>query len=305
MHTVYVDTGGSTARGARRHPPRRRAPSARSATMRSTRATQVYDRFVRFLIQGNVLRGEVYPLERGGRADPAGAVGGRGGARGSAPAPSPTAPPARATTRSASTSPCGCSRPSSRSSPPSATLGHQARAGDRLSRAARTAGPGQGRRLLDQPRPLGHHLGRRLDPRHLGRAAGRAGRSAGRRAGAARDRARRGSAGCRSRSTARRSAGPELVAASGRPVRGLRHRPQHPRRRDRARHQGPDRLRGRRRAAADRRAPRAREAGAHQVADVLEGPARPVLRRPPARGPVLRSGAPRHRGADHQLAGSG
>ena len=43
---------------------------------------------------------------------------------------------------------------------------------------ARPAGPGQGRRLLDQSRPLGHHLGRRLDPRHLGRAAGRAGRSA-------------------------------------------------------------------------------------------------------------------------------
>ena len=34
-----------------------------------------------------------------------------------------------------------------------------------------------------QSRPLGHHLGRRLDPRHLGRAAGRAARSARRRAG--------------------------------------------------------------------------------------------------------------------------
>ena len=50
---------------------------------------------------------------------------------------------------------------------------------------------------------------------------------------------------------------------------------------------------------------RAGEAGAHQVADVLEGSARPLLRRPPARGPVLRSRAPRHRGADHQLAAAG
>ena len=97
-------------------------------------------------------------------------------------------------------------------------------------------------------------------------------------------------------------AGPELVARLGELVGGVRDRAEHPRRRDRARHQGPDRLRGRRGAAPHRRASRAGEAGAHQVADVLEGPARPLLRRPAARGPVLRSRAPGHRGADHQLA---
>jgi argininosuccinate synthase len=61
VHTVWVDTGGATeadrdriraqalAVGATRH----HAVDARE---------QVFDRFVRFLIQGNVLRGEVYPL---------------------------------------------------------------------------------------------------------------------------------------------------------------------------------------------------------------------------------------------------
>ena len=60
-----------------------------------------------------------------------------------------------------------------------------------------------------------------------------------------------------------------------------------------------------RRAAPDRGASRAREAGAHQVAGVLEGPARPLLRRPAARGALLRPGAARHRGAVHQLAAAG
>lgn len=61
VHTVWVDTGGANdadrarigaqaiAVGAARH----HAVDARAA---------VYDRFVRFLIQGNVLRGEIYPL---------------------------------------------------------------------------------------------------------------------------------------------------------------------------------------------------------------------------------------------------
>ncbi len=61
VHTVWVDTGGANdddrariaaqalAVGAVRH----HAVDARAA---------VYDRFVRFLIQGNVLRGEIYPL---------------------------------------------------------------------------------------------------------------------------------------------------------------------------------------------------------------------------------------------------
>src|SRR5918995_6224767 len=61
VHTVYVNTGGSS--------PEDRAAIAKQAS--DVGATQhheidareeVYHRFVRFLIQGNVLRGEVYPL---------------------------------------------------------------------------------------------------------------------------------------------------------------------------------------------------------------------------------------------------
>jgi argininosuccinate synthase len=61
VHTVYVDTGGSTPdeRAAiRRQAERVGAVSHHEIDARA----QVYDRFVRFLIQGNVLRGEVYPL---------------------------------------------------------------------------------------------------------------------------------------------------------------------------------------------------------------------------------------------------
>ncbi len=83
------------------------------------------------------------------------------------------------------------------------------------------------------------------------------------------------------------------------------HRARHPPRRDRARHQGPDRLRGRRGHGAGCRPPRAGEAGADPVAVVLEGPPGPVLGRPPARGPGLRSGDARHRGDDRQLAATG
>jgi argininosuccinate synthase len=61
VHTVYVDTGGAS--------PGERAAIARQAVAVGATAhheidarTAVYDRFVRFLIQGNVLRGEVYPL---------------------------------------------------------------------------------------------------------------------------------------------------------------------------------------------------------------------------------------------------
>ena len=61
VHTVHVNTGGTSesaldeirtqalAVGAARH----HAVDARA---------EVFDRFVRYLIQGNVLRGEVYPL---------------------------------------------------------------------------------------------------------------------------------------------------------------------------------------------------------------------------------------------------
>jgi argininosuccinate synthase len=61
VHTVYVDTGGSTA--GERAAIRRQADAVGAARHHEVDAReQVYDRFVRYLIQGNVLRGEVYPL---------------------------------------------------------------------------------------------------------------------------------------------------------------------------------------------------------------------------------------------------
>src|SRR5512147_2036125 len=61
VHTVYVDTGGSTAE--ERAAIRRQAEAVGAVSHQDIDArAQVYDRFVRFLIQGNVLRGEVYPL---------------------------------------------------------------------------------------------------------------------------------------------------------------------------------------------------------------------------------------------------
>ncbi|HET7025548.1 MAG TPA: argininosuccinate synthase [Gemmatimonadales bacterium] len=61
VHTVFVDTGGTT-------PEDRAAVRAQALAVGAVEhhevdaRAQVYTRFVRFLIQGNVLRGEVYPL---------------------------------------------------------------------------------------------------------------------------------------------------------------------------------------------------------------------------------------------------
>jgi argininosuccinate synthase len=61
VHTVYVDTGGSTP--AERAAIERQALAVGAARHHAVDARQaVFDRFVTFLIQGNVLRGEVYPL---------------------------------------------------------------------------------------------------------------------------------------------------------------------------------------------------------------------------------------------------
>jgi argininosuccinate synthase len=61
VHTVYVDTGGSTPQ--ERAAIRRQASAVGAISHHEIDAReQVYERFVRFLIQGNVLRGEVYPL---------------------------------------------------------------------------------------------------------------------------------------------------------------------------------------------------------------------------------------------------
>ncbi len=61
VHTVYVNTGGSSP--DEREAIRRQAKGVGAVQHHEIDARQeVYDRFVRFLIQGNVLRGEVYPL---------------------------------------------------------------------------------------------------------------------------------------------------------------------------------------------------------------------------------------------------
>jgi len=61
VHTVYVDTGGAGA--TERAAIRRQAEAVGAVAHHEVDARdEVYQRFVRFLIQGNVLRGEVYPL---------------------------------------------------------------------------------------------------------------------------------------------------------------------------------------------------------------------------------------------------
>ncbi len=61
VHTVYVDTGGAAA--AERAAIAAQACAVGAAEHHEIDARlEVYDRFVRYLIQGNVLRGEVYPL---------------------------------------------------------------------------------------------------------------------------------------------------------------------------------------------------------------------------------------------------
>ena len=61
VHTVYVNTGGASPE--QRAAIRRQAEAVGSAGHHEVDARHlVYDRFVRFLIQGNVLRGGVYPL---------------------------------------------------------------------------------------------------------------------------------------------------------------------------------------------------------------------------------------------------
>jgi argininosuccinate synthase len=61
VHTVFVNTGGTTPE--EREAIRRQAVAVGAAEHHEVDArAQVFDRFVRYLIQGNVLRGEVYPL---------------------------------------------------------------------------------------------------------------------------------------------------------------------------------------------------------------------------------------------------
>lgn len=61
VHTVYVDTGGATAEELAAIERQARAVGAIGHHTVDARQA-VYHRFVRYLVQGNVLRGEVYPL---------------------------------------------------------------------------------------------------------------------------------------------------------------------------------------------------------------------------------------------------
>jgi argininosuccinate synthase len=90
VHTVYVDTGGASSQD--RAGIRRQAEAVGAVEHHEVDARDaVYQRFVRYLIQGNILRGEVYPLsvaaERTQQAlsvvDVARAIGARAVAHGS------------------------------------------------------------------------------------------------------------------------------------------------------------------------------------------------------------------------------
>ena len=61
VHTVYVNTGGSSAEDLAAIAKQARAVGAVDHHEVDARS-EVFSRFVRYLIQGNVLRGEVYPL---------------------------------------------------------------------------------------------------------------------------------------------------------------------------------------------------------------------------------------------------
>jgi argininosuccinate synthase len=61
VHTVWVDTGGASDSDRARIAAQAKAVGAARHHAVDGR-TEVFDRFVRFLIQGNVLRGDVYPL---------------------------------------------------------------------------------------------------------------------------------------------------------------------------------------------------------------------------------------------------
>jgi argininosuccinate synthase len=114
VHTVYVNTGGSTADDLAAIAKQARAVGAIDHHEVDARA-EVFTRFVRYLIQGNVLRGEVYPLsvsaERTQQAISVIDVARQIGA-----VPLPMARPAPATTRSASMSRSACWPPTSGSS---------------------------------------------------------------------------------------------------------------------------------------------------------------------------------------------
>ena len=84
----------------------------------------------------------------------------------------------------------------------------------------------------------------------------------------------------------------------------VRHRPRHPSGRHHHRHQGPRGVRSAGGGNAAHRASRAREARAHAAPAAHQGTGRAALRRPRARRPAAGPGVPRHRSAAAVLAGA-
>ena len=304
VHTVYVNTGGASAADRAAIAAQARAVGAAEHHEVDARAA-VFDRFVRFLIQGNVLRGEVYPLSVSAErtqqvlsvVDVARAIG-AGGRRARLDrgrerpgALRRRAPRARSRARRSSRRSATSASPATRRSRTSRARGLPvpAKAGAySINRGLwgttwgggwthdTWAGPPD--ELLEPPAdaPAPREDRDRVEP-------GRAG-------GARRCRARRARAG----------RAPERAGG------GVRHRPGHSRR---------ARPRSASRGGSDSRPGRALVLiAAHRELEKLvltrwqtfwKDQLGPLLRRPPARGPVFRSRAARHRGADHQLAGTG
>ena len=275
VHTVYVNTGGATP--DERAAIRRQAEAVGSVAHHEVDARAlVFDRFVRFLIQGNVLRGGVYPLsvaaERTQQAisvlEVARAIGATAVAHGSTGAGNDQVRfdvtlrvLAADLTILTPIRDEGLTRSQAIAYLEARRLPVPAKAGAYSINAGlwgttwgggwthdTWAGPPA--ELLDPPADA-------PSPREIvigweaGLPVSLDGESSGGRG---------------------RDPGPERAR------RRLRLRARHSRRGDGPRHQGPHRFRGRRRATARRRAPRAREARAHQVAGLLEGPARHLLR---------------------------
>ena len=246
---------GRRARGARGARARASAPSS---TASSTRARELFERVLRWLIAGNVRRGGVYPLSVGAERGLQAEILARVGARARASTPSPTAAPPRATTRCASRRRSRRSRPSSQVLAPVRDLAPE--------RATSSAPSSSGERLPMPPAAARYSVnaglwGLTIGGGELHGSARRCPRTPGNgRAAAA------GAHGTHRASTSRAAMPVALDGERARPGRAdrapeprgrrARRRARLPPRRHGARHQGPHRLRG----AGGRGAARARTA---------------------------------------------
>lgn len=186
-------------------------------------------------------------------------------------------------------------RPRNRDHHPDARHDPDARIRNRLPQEARLRSRLQEDGVLDQQGALGHVDRRQGDAPFRADAARRGLSEPDHRIGrgAAENHLRAGRNRRRERQALRRQ-------GRGHPRRGgrrleVRHRPRHAHRRHDHRHQGPRRLRSRRPDPHHRRAQDARKAHPDQVADLLEGAGRQLVRHVPPRGAVPRTGDARHR----------